>query len=91
MSPTEVTEIHLDNSRIHLYSIDYNPRCSKKKNVELAERAKALYTPGMGMGKRRFEASVDNATKPELVALIQSMEGKRTPGISRSPRRTATF
>ena len=35
------------------------------------------------MAKRKFEASVANATNPELVALIQSMEGKQTPRISK--------
>ena len=33
------------------------------------------------MGRRMFEAGVANATQLELVALIQSMEGGRAPGI----------
>ena len=81
LSPSEITEIHLDNSRIHLYSADFNPKCSKLKKSDLAQRALGLYKEEMGMGRRKYESQVAHATKPELVALIQSMEGKRTPEI----------
>ena len=37
--------------------------------------------PRDGHGERKFEASFANATMPELVALIQSIGGKRTHGI----------
>ena len=35
------------------------------------------------MGRRKYESQVAHATKPELVVLIHSMEGKRTPEIAK--------
>ena len=52
----------------------------EKKKAELAVKARAIYLPGVGMGDREFEAIGANATKPELVALIQSMGGDTDTG-----------
>ena len=81
LSPSGTTEIHIANSRLHLYSAYFNPRCAKLKKSDLAQRALGLYTEGIGMGRRKYESNVAHATKPELVGPIQSMEGKRTPEI----------
>ena len=84
--PGEVVEIHLDNARIHLYSEDWNPRESRRKKADLAERAMKIYQPGMGMRRQTFAKYVSGATKPELVRVIEAMEGKRVPEIFKIAR-----
>ena len=81
MFPGEVAEIHLDNAGVHLYSGDWNPRESKRKKCELAGRARRLYPPGMGMCRQTFAKYVGCAAKPELVRVIEPMEGERVPEI----------
>ena len=77
-----MTEIHLDNSRIHLYSDEWNPRGPDHKEADLAAcRARALYCVCMGVGGPMFGEFITGASKPKLVSPTDAMTGNRTPGI----------
>ena len=54
---------------------------SEGEKADPTERASGLYKEVMDMGRREFESDVALAAKPDLVDLIQPMEGKRTPEI----------
>ena len=81
MPPWEVAEIHLDKARIHLYPDDWNPRESKRKKGEIAERARSLYQNGVEIRRQTFAKYVGSATKPELVRVTEPMGGDRVPEI----------
>ena len=82
LSPADASDIHLDNSSIHLYSDNSNPSFPKK-NDWVAERALGFHTERMRMRRRKFESQVAHAKIPELAGLIQSMDGILTPEISK--------
>ena len=82
--PWKVAEIRLDNDKIHLCTDDWNRRDSEKKKCELAERARRLYQPVMGIWMHMFAKYVGGAANPELVRVIEAMKGMRVPEIYKS-------
>ena len=54
---------------------------TKKEKRELAERARRLYQPGIGLRRQTCAKYVGSAARPALVRVIEAMEGNRVPGI----------
>ena len=88
MFPRKKVAFRLDNSRIHLFSKDFNAADSRHSRATLLARALEVgeeYVDGAGAVEGLRE-SLESGAKKELVAFLQDVAGPRVPEIFKIAR-----
>ena len=80
-------EVRLDNSMVHIYSSDFNPRGTRNRRDDLVRDAMSVCDSIGGedgraeMGGHLRDFLLDAAKKKDLVRFLTTASGARVPGI----------
>ena len=79
-------EVHLDNSRVHMYSSDFNPRDARRRKADILQASLAACEAMEGPGDDddmagQLKDYLKDAIKKDLVRFRTTASGARVPGI----------
>ena len=78
-------EVHLDNSRVHMYSSDFNPRDTRHRRADILQASLAACEAMEGSDDDdmagQLEDYLQDATKKGRVRFLTTASGARVPGI----------